>query len=36
MTGKVYQVDVRVPKNHTTEELQNNEQVDKAAKTEIT
>lgn len=35
-TGKVHQVDVRVPKNHTTEELQNNEQVDKAAKTEIT
>lgn len=36
MTGKVHQVDVHVPKNHTTEEHQNNEQVDKAAKTELT
>lgn len=36
MTGKVHQGDVHVPKTHTTEEHQNNEQVDKAAKTELT
>ncbi|GAB0209681.1 hypothetical protein GRJ2_003433800 [Grus japonensis] len=35
MAVKVHHVDADVPKSHATEEHQNNEQVDKAAKIEV-